>query len=355
MALTRIASTDTGYLAGMLSLFPQAKDSKYQLYTATNNSQTVLKQSLTYAGKYVIVEDNSTFPANGLLRIGPPPGQAGAAEMIYYDLKTNGEFRNLIRGYAGSRQNPWPVGSWVANAVFAEHHNATKDAIIQIERNLGTTNLPEAISLNGILKSQENRFLSPRPLFRAFPFKGAPPLKVRFQNFSTGPLIRFLWDFGDGTTSIEKSPTHTYQKEGIYSVKLNIITSLGAQGVITKNNYITVSNEEKLPFFYVTPNNGYSLQTATDLTNRGFPTDPTVFTYVDQTDGDIVQRYWIFDGSGKHDGVDVPTQSIPEYNPNVHTSTYVYDVPGEYEPSLLILFESQKLQRAFLKEKITVI
>jgi PKD repeat protein len=354
MAVTRIASTDAGYVTGMLSLFPQTKDSKYHLYTATNNSETVLKQSLTYSGKYVIVEDNSSFPSNGLLRIGPPPGKPGSAELIYYDTKANGEFRNLIRGFAGSRQNPWPVGSWVTNAVFAEHHNACKDAIIQIERDLGTRNLPEAVSLNGILEAQERRFLAPRPLFRAFPFKGPAPLKVRFQNFSTGLPVRFLWDFGDGTTSIEKSPIHIFQKEGIYTVKLNVITSLGAQGVITKANYITVSNEERLPFFYVTPNQGYSVQTAAELTARGFPTDPTVFTYVDQSDGDIVQRYWIFDGVGKHNGVEVPTASIAEYNPNVHTSSYVYDVPGEYEPSLLILFESQRLQRAFLKDKITV-
>lgn len=355
MAVTRVASTDTGYTTGSLSLFPQAKDSKFQLYQASNNCQTTLKQSLTYAGKYVIVEDNSLFPDSGILRVGPPPGKAGAAEMIYYETKTNGVFRNLIRGFAGSRQNPWPVTSYVTNAVFAEHHNATKDAIIQIERDLGTENLPDPLSLNGILKSQENRFLSPRPLFRAYPFRGAPPLKVRFQNFSTGPLIRYLWDFGDGTTSIEKSPTHTFQKEGIYTVKLNIITSLGAQGVITKTNYITVSEEEKQPFFYVTPNQGYSLETAEAMTAGGNPTEPTVFTYVDQTDGDIIQRYWIFDGPGKHNGEDVQTQSIPEYDPNIHTTTFSYDKPGDYEPSLLILFETQRLQRAFLKDKITVI
>lgn len=354
MAVTKIASTDAGYLTGQLSLFPQAKDSKSQLYEATNNAETRLKQSLTYTGKYVVVDDSSLFPDSGILRIGPPPGMQGPAEMVYYETKTNGVFRNLIRGFAGSRQNPWPVGSHVTNAVFAEHHNACKDALIQIEQNLGTLELPDALSLNGILKAQETRFLSAKPLFRGYPLKGAPPLKVRFQNFSTGPLIRYLWDFGDGTTSVEKSPTHTYLKEGIYTVKLNIITSLGAQAITIKTGYITVSEEEKQPFFYVTPNTGYSVQTAAARTLAGNPTDPTEFTFVDQTDGDIIQRYWIFDGPGTHNGEPVPTQSIPEYNPNVHTTSFVYDLPGEYEPSLLVLFESQKLKRAFLRDKITV-
>lgn len=352
--MTRIASTDTGYVTGQLSLFPEALDSKHQLYDATNNSETALKQSLTYAGKYIVVEDNTNFPDNGIIRIGPPPGETGPAELIYYNNKTNGVFRNLVRGFAGSRQNPWPVKSHVSMAVFAEHHNACKDALIQIETNLGTSEFPSQDSLNGILKTQENRFLSARPLFRAYPLKGAPPLKVRFQNFSTGPTIRFLWDFGDGTTSVEQSPTHTYLKEGIYTVKLNIITSLGAQGVITKTGYITVSEEEKLPFFYVTPNQGYSIKTAAERTASGIPTDPTIFNFVDQTDGDVIQRYWVFDGEGQYNGIDVPSQSIPEYNPNVHTTNFTYNLPGEYEPSLLVLFENQKLKRVFLRDLITV-
>lgn len=346
---TRVASTDLGYKTGMLSVFPQALDSMYQLYTATNNSQTTLKQSLTYAGNYIVVDDNSSFPSNGLLRIGPPAGKEGAAELVYYDSKTTGVFRNLIRGFAGSRQNPWPVGSWVANAVFAEHHNACKDALLQIEADLGIETLPDPNSLNGILKAQETRFLAPRPLFRAYPLVGAPALSVRFQNFSTGPLVRYLWDFGDGTTSVEKSPIHVYQKEGIYSVKLNIITSLGAQGVVTKSNYITVSEEERPPFFYVTPQQGYSLATAQALNIQ-----PTTFTFVDQTDGNILQRYWIFDGPGKNNGVEVTTQSIAENNPNIHTTTYQYDQPGDYEPSLLVLFDNQNLKRAFLTDVITV-
>lgn len=352
--VTKISSQDEGYVVGQLSLFPETKDTAEYLYQATNNSETTLKQSLTYAGKYVIVEDNSSFPDQGILRIGPPAGKAGAAEMIYYDSKTNGVFRNLIRGFAGSRQNPWPVGSYVSNAVFAEHHNATKDAIIQIEADLGTVELPDSASLNGILKQQENRFLAPRPLFRAFPIKGAPPLKVRFQNFSTGPLIRYLWDFGDGTTSVEKSPVHIYQTEGEYSVKLNIITSLGAQGVVTKSNYIIVDEELKQPFFYVTPTEGVSKETA-DANPGDYPDGPTVFEFVDQTDGEIVQRYWIFDGDGTHNSEEVPTQSLPEYNGNIHTSSYVYNSPGTYSPSLLILFESQQLKRAFLNVEITVI
>lgn len=348
---TRITTQDAGYTVGSLSLYPQAKDSAYQLYQAVNNAETKLKQSLTYGGKYIVVEDNTVFPDSGILRIGPPPGQPGAAEMVYYDTKTTGVFRDLIRGFAGSRQNPWPVGSFVSQAVFAEHHNAVKDAIYNMEMNLGLETLPAATSLNGILKAQENRFLAPRAIFRAFPIKGPPGTKVRFHNFSTGPLVRYLWDFGDGATSVERSPTHVYRAEGSYTVKLNIITSLGAQGIAQKTGYINISESAKQPFFYTTPTTGKSLETAL---NEGDITQATKFNFVDQTDGNVVQRYWVFDGAGSHNGVPVPNESIAVLDPNNHSTSYVYDKPGIYSPSLLILFENQSLQRAFLRDQIVV-
>lgn len=336
----KISSQDLGYQLGQLSLFPQAIDDESQLYSATNNSVTNLKQSLSYNGKYIIVEDNSSFPDNGLIRIGAPPGKPGSAELVYYGAKSTGIFKDLIRGFAGSRQNLWPVGSFVSNAVFAEHHNSVKDALINIETNLGTKVSPATGTLNQILKRQETRFLSPKGIFRASITRGAPPLTVRFQNFSTGPIVRSLWDFGDGSTSIEKSPIHTYTTEGIFTVQLNVITSLGAQGYCTKNNYITVDKQENQAFFYVSPLYGVS-----DETNSG---NGTVFELTDQTDGDIVKRWWVLDGDAREYGTSETTQTIFKNDPNEHTLKIVYKKKGEYNPSLLVLLSDQTLKKAFI-------
>lgn len=354
---TRVSSYDLGYVGGQLSVYPEAIDSRYQLYEAGNNLETKLAQSLTFTGKMILVENNDGFPSSGILRIGPPPGEIGHSEMVYYDSKSKGVFKNLIRGFAGSRQNPWPLGSWVTQSVFAEHHNSVKDAVIKIETNLGLRDLPEPASLNGILKAQETRFYAPRAIFRAYPTKGKPGAKIRFQNFSTGPLLRCLWDFGDGTTSVEKNPMHVYGQEGSYTVKLNIITFLGAQGVATKNGYINISENYIDPFFYVLPmtngiTEGVSQETANSL---GDPSLATKFKFVDQTDGNISQRYWVFDGDGLHDGAPLENNTLNVTDPNVHTTTFVYDKPGTYSPSLLILFENQSLERAFLKDSIVVI
>ena len=257
----RISSLDKSYFTGDLSIFPLGIDNRDTLYEAKNNEESKLTQSLSFIGKYIIVDDASSFPDKGIVRINE--------ELVYYDNKSSNILRELKRGFATSKQSQHPIGSIVSAAVMAEHHNAVKDAIIQIEKDIGTKDDPDEESLNGILKALETDFLAPKPKFRGFPLIGAPPLKVNFQNFSGGPPIRFLWDFGDGTTSVDINPTHTYQREGTYSVKMSMITTLGAQGFVSKTDYITVDSDEKLPLFYAETLLGTSVETAGDAAATG--------------------------------------------------------------------------------------
>jgi PKD repeat protein len=281
----------------------------------------------------------------------------GPYELIAYGQKTTNAFTDLQRGFAGSKQTYWPARtSYVSNAVSADHHNAPKDALINIENDLGTDENPEATSLNGILKWQEIRFLTPKPIFRASVRKGKAPLKVRFQNFTTGHIVRNFWDFGDGTTSVEKSPSHTYVAEGDYTVKLNVITSTGGQGLCTKTGYITIDNNETPAFMYVdSTSDPYSVESASLRTQGKFPpdyiavdTDAKEFTFVDQTDGDIVERHWIF-GDGT---------TVTERDPDRHWVTHIYlnpsTAPGYYVSCLTVL-SNGRLKRAQLGDPLTVL
>lgn len=59
----------------------------------------------------------------------------------------------------------------------------------------------------------------------AEPDSGEAPLKVKFTVDLLGEELkkpRFHWDFGDGSTSKERSPTHTYKKPGEYKVSCRI-------------------------------------------------------------------------------------------------------------------------------------
>ena len=59
---------------------------------------------------------------------------------------------------------------------------------------------------------------------------GVAPLEVRFAHTSQGPLTSVEWDFGDGTTSTEYSPSHTYTTAGSHSVRLTAVGPGGVDG-----------------------------------------------------------------------------------------------------------------------------
>ena len=58
--------------------------------------------------------------------------------------------------------------------------------------------------------------------FSASPLSGMEPLTVSFVDQSAGPVDSWQWDFGDGNTSGEQSPSHTYLDPGLYTVTLTV-------------------------------------------------------------------------------------------------------------------------------------
>jgi PKD repeat protein len=45
-----------------------------------------------------------------------------------------------------------------------------------------------------------------------------------FQDLSSGQVIKWNWQFGDGSSSTEQSPVHQYKQDGVYTVCLDIAT-----------------------------------------------------------------------------------------------------------------------------------
>jgi Zn-dependent metalloprotease/chitodextrinase len=84
----------------------------------------------------------------------------------------------------------------------------------------------------------------------------AAPFTVNFTNSSYN-CDTYLWDFGDGTTSTQQNPTHTYTQYGTYDVKLLVSSSnqnCGADS-ITKIDYIVIDSE--LECITIMPVNDY--------------------------------------------------------------------------------------------------
>jgi len=77
------------------------------------------------------------------------------------------------------------------------------------------------------------------PSFSADTRNGTAPLTVRFTDTSTGDPDTWLWEFGDGETSSEQNPEHTYVNAGIYDVTLTAGNTAG-NSTKAEPGYITV-------------------------------------------------------------------------------------------------------------------
>ncbi|MCB0396151.1 MAG: M4 family metallopeptidase [Flavobacteriales bacterium] len=63
---------------------------------------------------------------------------------------------------------------------------------------------------------------------------------VQFTDNSTSAPTSWSWDFGDGQSSTQQNPTHTYTTSGTFTVKLTAGNSYG-QNTATKTSYINIS------------------------------------------------------------------------------------------------------------------
>ena len=91
---------------------------------------------------------------------------------------------------------------------------------------------------------------------------GQWPIQIRFTDISSGNPDTWLWNFGDGNTSIEQNPKHTYNNTGLYTISLKVCNG-GVCDTTIKSNFIQVLpngivevNAHIEATFYPNPNNG---------------------------------------------------------------------------------------------------
>lgn len=77
--------------------------------------------------------------------------------------------------------------------------------------------------------------------FSANKTSGIIPTQIQFTDGSTGGATSWLWDFGDGITSTEKNPKHTYTYAHVYSVSLTVRNEFH-EVTTTKPGYIAISS-----------------------------------------------------------------------------------------------------------------
>jgi len=137
--------------------------------------------------------------------------------------------------------------------------------------------------------------------------KGSVPLTVKFNatSTSTDPALEWHWDFGDGSTSVEQNPSHTYTAVGSYNITLTVTYSTGDVSV-TRPGFITVSAAGNVPIANFTA----------DVTTGA---TPLTVTFTDASTNTPTTWAWNF-GDGSSAAVQNPV--------------YTYTTPGIFTVSL---------------------
>lgn len=168
---------------------------------------------------------------------------------------------------------------------------------------------------------QQNITWAPAPIIDIVPSaaSGCVPLEVTFENNSY-PIngYNLFWTLGDGFTSGDSDPTHTYQDTGLYTVTVRIESPLGCVAVDTFVDLINVRNPPTARFY-----------TQYDSCNYG---PVAFFDNSIEGDGAIVEWIWDFQDG---DSATTPSQV-----------SYQYDSAGTYLTTLTIIDENDCVQTA---------
>jgi PKD repeat protein len=142
---------------------------------------------------------------------------------------------------------------------------------------------------------------APVSAFTSDKTSGDIPLTIQFTNASQGQINTYEWSFGDGTTSAEQSPSHTFDTPGSFAVKLTVTGSGGSNStetVINATQPITVPD-------------------AVFVQDTSAGDAPLTVQFTNQSTGDDLSYTWDF---GDNSGLNNEISPLHTYNdPGTYT------------------------------------
>jgi chitodextrinase len=160
---------------------------------------------------------------------------------------------------------------------------------------IGWAQEPQASSLPGnpaeVFQAAKLPWQDLVPAFAWSPQIPEPGQPVTFTDASTGAITDWEWDFGDGSTSTEQNPTHTFAAEGNYLVTLAV--SGGGWTLVTSATVDVWPNVAPTASFTFIPSSPVIAE-------------PVYFT--DTSTGHISDWYWDF-GDGATSTAQNPSHS----------------------------------------------
>ena len=193
----------------------------------------------------------------------------------------------LIVTFTDRSSSAFQITSWAWDFGFGTPSTEQNPTHTYISPGLYSVSLTVTDSHGGIAtKSVTNAVsVSPPPVaaFTVIPASGPAALDVIFTDTSLFaiPLSSWVWDFGDGTQSVERSPAHTYSSAGLYTVKLTVTDGYGAKYITSVPNAVSVDvSSPPIAKFTLTPKGG---------------TMPLKVTFADTSSSAVPITSWLWD------------------------------------------------------------
>lgn len=140
----------------------------------------------------------------------------------------------------------WNFGDGNTSAVQNPAHTYVTEDSFTV-----TLTVMNVVGCEGVLTLADFVKISPpQVMFDGQGRYGCAPRDVEFgdSSLSVNPIVSWLWDFGDSTTSAMQHPTHTYNISGDYDVSLTITDSAGCMATLVDSNFVGAGDTPVVAF-----------------------------------------------------------------------------------------------------------
>jgi len=127
--------------------------------------------------------------------------------------------------------------------------------------------------------------------FTAMPTTGMSPLSVSFTSTITGAITLQTWSFGDGITTTDVAPVHTYGP-GAYTITLDAIGP-GGWSTLVRPAYINVAPDTLPPTGVITVAHGAEFSATPVITVEVAATDPSGVEAIRLSNEDLTYTAWV--------------------------------------------------------------
>ncbi len=159
----------------------------------------------------------------------------------------NVQFQNQSRQGTYNYTSLWSFGdssedSEIESPTHTYAQAGTYTVTLQLTDEVGTTSTAQET-----VTVVNNERVGPTADFVAGRTSGTAPAEIAFTDTSaagSSPINGREWQFGDGGSSTDRNPVHTYAEEGVYTVSLTVTTDIGTDQKI-RSDYIHIFEEEE--------------------------------------------------------------------------------------------------------------